>query len=72
MTKSHILFKPYLYFISIAGLAIGVWQMLTVPMRLDLTLVFFILFNTAAESIDYYYPDTQTSLTFGQLTHFSS
>lgn len=70
MTKSHILFKPYLYLISISGLAIAVWKLSTVPMRLDLPLVFFILFNTAAESIDYYYPDTRTSLTFGAANTF--
>lgn len=70
MTKSHILFKPYLYFISITGLAIAVWQLLTVPMRLDLTLVFFILFNTAVESVDYYYPDMHTALTLGAANTF--
>ena len=70
MTKSHILFKPYLYFISIVGLAIAVWQLSTVPMRLDLPLVFFILFNTVAETIDYHYFDTRTSLTLGAANTF--
>lgn len=68
--KSHILFKPYLYTTSFAGIALAVWQIATVPMDINLQLMIFIIFSAAAECYDYYYEERHTSLTLGAANSF--
>ncbi len=70
MMKSHILFKPYLYTTSVVGIAIALWQIATVPMNMNIQLIIFIIFNTAAECLEFYYEERYTSLTLGSATSF--
>lgn len=68
--KSHMLFKPYLYTVSTAGIALALWQLATVPMDLSLQLLMFILFGMVAECFDHYYEDRHVSLTLGAANSF--
>lgn len=68
--KSHILFKPYLYTVSAAGIALAVWQLSTVPMNLSLQLFIFMVFGIVAECFEHYYEDRHTALTLGAANSF--
>lgn len=70
MEKSHILFKPFLYATSAAGIAIAIWQLATVPMNMDIQLMIFIIFSTAAEFYHFYYEESSTSLSLGAANCF--
>jgi diguanylate cyclase (GGDEF)-like protein len=68
--KSHVLFKPYIYTISVVGISIAVWQLATVPLNMSLQLLMLLLFCTAAECYHYYYEERHTSLSLGAASSF--